>query len=63
MDKLQAEELSERESVSEIVNILQYIVEYPREGDPVKRSDVFRVIQTHAERALKHLDHKHLILQ
>jgi hypothetical protein len=56
MDKLIEEDLAEQEQLSEIVNILQYIVEYPKEGDPVKRSDAFRVIQAHTERALSKLN-------
>jgi len=62
MDKLKEEELSETEQISDIVNILQYIAEYPKGEDPVKRSDSFRAIQVHAERTLKHLGNRRLIL-
>jgi hypothetical protein len=50
------------EQFSEIVNILQCIVDYPKEIDPVVRSDYFKVIQTQTERALIKLDNKPLVL-
>lgn len=43
------------EPFCEITNLLQCIVEGPREEDPIKRSEYFRVIQKHAERVLKKL--------
>lgn len=45
---------SPTESLPEIANIIQCIVEYPIEGDPVRRSEYFKVIQKHAKRALDH---------
>ena len=45
---------------SEIANILQCIIEYSEE-DPTKRSDYFKLIQKHAEKALLKLEEDHLV--
>jgi hypothetical protein len=50
------------EQYPEIANILEAIVNY-KDEDPVRRSDYFRVIQKHTEKALKKLDHQPLILK
>lgn len=47
-------DVSPIEPLPEIANLIQCIVEYPIEGDPVNRSEYFRVIQKHAKRALDH---------
>jgi hypothetical protein len=52
----------EIEKSPEIVNILQCIVEYPKEMDPVRRSEYFLVIQKHTERALEHLSKANVVL-
>ena len=44
----------------EIANILQCIIEY-NEDDPTKRSDYFKLIQRHAEKALLKLEEEHLV--
>jgi hypothetical protein len=46
------EEESLEESFPEIANILQYIVEYPKEANPEIRSNAFKAVQTQTERAL-----------
>jgi len=45
-----------KEQFTEIANILQYIVEYPEEADPVTRSNAFKAIQTQTKRALIRLE-------
>jgi hypothetical protein len=52
-DKLNKEDFSEREPLPDIANILECIADYPLEGDPIRRSDYFRVIQKHTEKALQ----------
>jgi hypothetical protein len=48
------------EEFSEIANILQCIIEYS-ENDPTKRSDYFKLIQTHSQKALLKLEEYHLV--
>lgn len=45
------------EKSPEVANILQCIVEYTKETDPVIRSNYFRVIQVQTERVLNKLEH------
>jgi hypothetical protein len=42
------------EPLPEVANIIQCIVDYPLEGDAIRRSEYFKVIQKHAKRALDH---------
>lgn len=41
---------------SEIANILECIVEYPKDGDPKLRSDYFAIIQEKTKEALTRLN-------
>jgi len=63
MNKMQTVELSEVEQVSEVINILQYIADYPLEGDVEKRSNDFRTVQKHAQKVLVKLGHHRLKLE
>jgi hypothetical protein len=57
---MQESEPSLKEQFSEIANILQCIVDYPKEASPEIRSNYFKVIQTHTERALIKLEQRPL---
>ena len=51
-----------KEQFSEIANILQCIVDYPKEAPPEIRSNYFKVIQAHTQRALIKLEQHPLIV-